>query len=81
MALQYDDALDARGLHCPLPLLKAKQSLSRLEVGAVLYVMATDPGSWRDFDSFVTQSTHDLLAREERDEEYHYWIRKGGSAA
>lgn len=80
MALQPDDVLDARGLHCPLPLLKAKQALSGLGAGAVLHVLATDPGSWRDFETFIDQSAHELLSREERDDEYHYWIRKDGSA-
>nr|WP_299243328.1 sulfurtransferase TusA family protein [uncultured Halomonas sp.] len=79
MALQPDDVLDARGLHCPLPLLKAKQSLASLEVGAVLYVMATDPGSWRDFETFIEQSDFELLSREESGDEYHYWIRKGAA--
>lgn len=76
MALQPDDVLDARGLHCPLPLLKAKQALARLDEGAVLYVLASDPGSWRDFETFIDQSAHELLAREESDDEYRYWIRK-----
>ncbi|GHE20803.1 sulfurtransferase TusA family protein [Halomonas urumqiensis] len=79
MALQPDDVLDARGLPCPLPLLKAKQALSRLDVGQVLEVMATDTGSWHDFDTFVAQSQHEMPAREERDDVYHYWIRKGGA--
>ena len=80
MALQPDDVLDARGLHCPLPLLKAKQALSRLDAGAVLHVQATDPGSWPDFETFIAQSAHEMLAREERGDEYHYWIRKNGNA-
>ncbi|WP_227367563.1 sulfurtransferase TusA family protein [Halomonas sp. M20] len=80
MALQPDDVLDARGLHCPLPLLKAKQSLASLEAGGILYVMATDPGSWRDFETFIEQSDFELLSREESSDEYHYWIRKGTAA-
>jgi tRNA 2-thiouridine synthesizing protein A len=77
MALQPDDVLDARGLPCPLPLLKAKQSLSRLSPGQVLEVMATDAGSWRDFETFVAQSGHEMPARESRGDTYHYWLRKG----
>ncbi|SHE58535.1 tRNA 2-thiouridine synthesizing protein A [Modicisalibacter ilicicola DSM 19980] len=80
MALQPDDVLDARGLHCPLPLLKAKQALARLDTGAVLYVMATDPGSWKDFETFVGQSNDvELVSREEAEDEYRYWIRKGAA--
>ncbi|RDB42950.1 sulfurtransferase TusA family protein [Halomonas sp. DQ26W] len=77
MALQPDDVLDARGLPCPLPLLKAKQALARLEAGQLLEVIATDAGSWRDFETFADQSIHGLVGREERGEVFHYWIRKG----
>lgn len=78
MAVQPDDRLDACGLPCPLPLLKAKQALSRLEAGQVLEVMATDAGSWADFETFIEHSIHEMPAREERGDVYHYWIRKGG---
>lgn len=76
MALQPDRVLDARGLHCPLPLLKAKQALSALDDGALLEVQATDAGSWQDFEVFAAQGSHRLEAREERDGVYHYWLRK-----
>ncbi len=81
MALQPDDLLDARGLPCPLPLLKAKQALARLAPGQLLEVMATDAGSWQDFATFTAQSPHDMLDRQERGDVYHYWIRKGGEGA
>lgn len=81
MAVQPDDVLDARGLPCPLPLLKAKQALSRLAPGQLLEVMATDAGSWRDFESFVELSVHEMPAREERGDVYHFWIRKCGEPA
>lgn len=78
MAVQPDDVLDARGLPCPLPLLKAKQALARLAPGQLLEVQATDAGSWRDFETFIAQSAHEMLAREEQGDIFHYWIRKGG---
>lgn len=53
--------LDVQGLNCPMPLLKAKQALNKLEAGAVLQVQATDPGSVRDFEVFAKQSGHILL--------------------
>ncbi|WP_299311507.1 sulfurtransferase TusA family protein [uncultured Halomonas sp.] len=81
MALQPDDRLDVRGLPCPLPLLKAKQALARLATGQLLEVMATDAGSWHDFETFISQSPHEMPAREERGDVYHYWIRKGGENA
>ena len=81
MAVQPDDVLDACGLPCPLPSLKAKQALARLKAGQVLEIMATDAGSWRDFETFADNSIHELLQREERGEVYHYWLRKGEELA
>lgn len=54
--------LDVRGLTCPMPLLKAKQALNKLDAGAQLRVQATDPGSVRDFEVFAKQSGHQLLS-------------------
>lgn len=71
-----DAELDAVGLQCPMPLLKAKLELNRLASGQILKVTATDPGSQRDFRSFAKLSGHALL-REEADEGlYRYWLRK-----
>lgn len=72
----YDDYLDAKGLDCPLPLLKAKQALNRLSAGQVLYVEATDQGSVRDFDVFARQSGNNLLYSESLDSEFRFWLRK-----
>jgi tRNA 2-thiouridine synthesizing protein A len=73
----YDAHVDACGLNCPLPLLKAKLELNRLQNGAVLRVFATDAGSQRDFRTFASLAGHSLL-REELDESvYKYWLRKG----
>jgi TusA-related sulfurtransferase len=74
-----DTTLDACGLHCPLPLLKAKQALAGLGAGQLLEVRSTDAGSWRDMASFTEQSEHVLEAREQREDVYYYWIRKAGS--
>jgi TusA-related sulfurtransferase len=68
--------LDTRGLACPLPLLKAKQALNRLQTGEQLRVLATDPGSQRDFHVFAEQSGHLLLASEARDDEFIYLLQK-----
>ena len=77
---QPDTVLDACGLHCPLPLLKAKQALAGLAAGQLLEVRSTDAGSWRDMASFTDQSAHTLEGREQRDAVYVYWIRKAGDA-
>ncbi|MEH6564786.1 MAG: sulfurtransferase TusA family protein [Halopseudomonas sp.] len=74
--LPVDCYLDARGLSCPLPLLKAKQSLNSILAGQTLHVVATDAGSKRDFQRFAELSGHQLLASRELDGEFHYWLRK-----
>jgi TusA-related sulfurtransferase len=68
--------LDTRGLSCPLPLLKAKQALNGLASGERLRVLATDPGSQRDFRVFAEQSGHLLLASGECDGVYDYLLQK-----
>lgn len=71
-----DVLVDARGLDCPLPLLKAKQALNRMATGELLEIYATDAGSVRDFAVFSEQSGHCLLSSEDRQGEYHYIIKK-----
>jgi tRNA 2-thiouridine synthesizing protein A len=78
--LQMTDAviqLDARGLRCPMPLLKLKQGLHGMPSGAVIMVQTTDPGSVRDFQAFLKQAGHELLEFEEREKEYFFRVRKG----
>jgi len=72
-----DDTLDASGLNCPLPLLKAKQALNRLAPGQVLKVIATDAGSIRDFKAYTDQSDHELMQSFTDEEPYIYIIRRG----
>lgn len=71
-----DAELDAIGLECPMPLLKAKLELNRLASGQVLKVIATDPGSQRDFRSFAKLAGHALLHEDTEDGLYRYWLRK-----
>ena len=69
--------LDARGLTCPLPILRAKKMLNMMPSGAVLLVLATDPSSKRDFRTFCTQTGHELVESSEDDDGvFHYRIRK-----
>lgn len=74
--LEYDETLDVCGLNCPMPLLKTKQKLNQLEVGQVLYVKTTDPGSVRDFQVFFEQAGYCLQQHLERGGEYFFWIKK-----
>ncbi len=74
--LTCDAEVDARGLNCPLPLLKAKLELNRLPSGALLKVVATDAGSQRDFRTFATLAGHELVREEESAGVFSYWLRK-----
>ena len=75
-ALAHDALVDASGLNCPLPLLKAKLELNRLVSGQTLKVIATDAGSQRDFRTFARLAGHELLREEEDAGTYRYWLRK-----
>ena len=75
-ALAHDTELDAAGLNCPLPLLKAKMALNKMSSGQVLKVIATDSGSQRDFRTFARLAGHELLHEEDNAGTYRYWLRK-----
>jgi tRNA 2-thiouridine synthesizing protein A len=68
--------LDACGLNCPMPLLKAKQALNRMATEELLQVIATDPGSVRDFEVFARQSGNELLEHRVEEGKYFYLLRK-----
>lgn len=72
----YDIELDARGLNCPLPILRTKKSLNTMTAGQVLKILATDPGSVRDFQAFSRQSGNLLLHSAEHAGEFSYYLRK-----
>ena len=74
--MNFDKELDARGLSCPLPILKTKKALNDLVSGQVLKVMATDPGSVKDMQAFATQTGNALLGQEEADKAYVFFMRK-----
>ena len=68
--------LDATGLQCPMPLLKAKRALNSLDTGQRLRVLSTDQGSVRDFQVFAEQSGHALLSSKESNGVYIYLLQK-----
>jgi tRNA 2-thiouridine synthesizing protein A len=68
--------LDARGLNCPLPILRTKKSLAGMQAGEILEITATDPGSMKDLDSFCSQTGNQMLSSQQRDGEFHFRIRK-----
>lgn len=74
--VRIDRELDARGLNCPLPILRTKKSLNDMTHGQVLKVVATDPGSVRDFQAFCKQTGNQLVSSTERDGEFLFVLRK-----
>ncbi len=65
--MNIDREVDARGLNCPLPILKAKKALAEMSSGQILKVIATDAGSVRDFQAFAKQTGNELLHQESND--------------
>ena len=59
---ETDQELDARGLNCPLPILRAKKTLNGMSAGELLKIIATDPGSVKDFQAFATQTGNELMS-------------------
>jgi len=72
----FDQELDARGLNCPLPILRAKKTLNAMTGGQILKIMATDPGSIKDFKAFAKQTGNELLDSSELDGEFHFTLKK-----
>ncbi len=72
----FDKDLDVRGLNCPLPILRAKKALSELASGQVLRVLATDPGSVRDFQAFARQTGNQLVSHAEADSIFTFFVKK-----
>ncbi|MFP5506805.1 MAG: sulfurtransferase TusA family protein [Gammaproteobacteria bacterium] len=74
----FDQELDARGLNCPLPILRAKKSIAALGGGQVLRILATDPGSVKDFEAFCKQTGNTLVSSGQNDGAFEFLIRKAG---
>lgn len=73
---KFDQELDATGLNCPLPILRAKKSLSGMGGGQVLHIIATDPGSVKDFEAFAKQTGNKLMESREEAGKFHFLIQK-----
>jgi tRNA 2-thiouridine synthesizing protein A len=72
----YDSELDASGLNCPLPILKAKKALAGLQSGQVLRIVATDPGSVKDFEAFARQTGNELMESGEEAGKFLFLLKK-----
>lgn len=74
---EFDQELDACGLNCPLPILRAKKALNAMQGGQVLHIIATDPGSVKDFEAFSKQTGNELLESKEDGGKFHFFMKKG----
>lgn len=74
--MNFDKELDTRGLNCPLPILKAKKALNDMASGQILRIVATDPGSERDFEAFSKQTGNTLVAHSAADKEFTFFLKK-----
>jgi tRNA 2-thiouridine synthesizing protein A len=72
----FDQELDASGLNCPLPILRAKKTLAGMEAGQTLRIIATDPGSVKDFEAFAKQTGNELLESGEEGGKFVFMIKK-----
>ena len=73
---EFDRELDASGLNCPLPILRAKKALGDMESGQTLRVISTDPGSVKDFEAFCKQTNNPLLSSDEEGGKFVFLLRK-----
>mgnify|MGYP001765572907 CR=1 FL=1 len=74
--MHIDKEVDARGMNCPLPILKAKKALSEMESGQLLKVVATDGGSLRDFQAFARQTGNELVEQQTAGIEFIHVLRR-----
>lgn len=74
--MQYDRELDVKGLNCPLPILRTKKTLAEMQSGQTLRVLATDPGSVKDFQAFARQTGNELMASGQIDNVYEYVLKR-----
>jgi tRNA 2-thiouridine synthesizing protein A len=72
----FDLEVDARELNCPLPILRSKKALGQLGSGQVLKVMATDPGSQRDFEAFARQTGNELIGSDKSGEVWTFFLKR-----
>jgi tRNA 2-thiouridine synthesizing protein A len=73
---EYDQELDATGLNCPLPILRAKKALNGMQSGQVLHIIATDPGSVKDFEAFSKQTGNNLMESHEEGGKFYFLLKK-----
>ena len=76
MTMEFHRELDVKGLNCPLPILRTKKTLAEMESGQVLRVLATDPGSLKDFPAFAKQTGNELVEQQTVGDEFIHILRR-----
>ena len=74
--MNFDKDLDARGLNCPLPILRTKKALADMQSGQVLRIVSTDPGSVKDFAAFAKQTGNELLSSSENNKDFEFFLKR-----
>ncbi|HXZ97486.1 MAG TPA: sulfurtransferase TusA family protein [Burkholderiales bacterium] len=74
--MNVDKEIDTRGLNCPLPILRTKKTLAEMTSGQILKVVATDPGSVKDFEAFSRQTGNELLSQSQDSGEFIFFMKK-----
>ncbi|SFJ31084.1 TusA-related sulfurtransferase [Paenibacillus sp. UNC496MF] len=74
--MQANLVVDTKGLACPMPIVRAKKALDKLEAGQVMEVLSTDKGSVNDFQAWVKQTKHELIKHEEENGIYKFYVKK-----
>jgi tRNA 2-thiouridine synthesizing protein A len=74
--MKFDKEIDTRGLNCPIPILRAKKALNDMQSGQVLRILATDPGSVKDFQAFSKQTGNELLRHGEANREFTFLLKR-----
>ncbi|MBI2276863.1 MAG: sulfurtransferase TusA family protein [Dechloromonas sp.] len=74
--MEFDRDLDVKGLNCPLPILRTKKALAEMESGQVLRVLATDPGSLKDFPAFAKQTGNELVKQQEENRIFEFFLKR-----
>jgi len=74
--LAHDREVDARGLNCPLPILRTKKALNDMQSGQLVHILATDPASVRDFQAFARQTGNELVEQQTLGDEFVHVLRR-----
>lgn len=76
MNMEFNRDLDVKGLNCPLPILRTKKTLAEMESGQILRVLATDPGSLKDFPAFAKQTGNVLVEQKEENRVFEFYLKR-----